>query len=79
METEALKLMVRNACTARRGRLWPNGLGFDWRRWEYTYNEARGTWQALYRPEGYGKGSHTKLGYGPTPDTARIAATKVEE
>lgn len=79
METAALRSLTADACARLGGKLWPNRIGFDARRWEYMYVECCGSWQALYRPEGYGRGRHTKLGRGATPEEARANAREVEE
>lgn len=81
METEILKAYIeaKRREYYPKAKPWPNGLGFDHRRWEYTYVEARGKWQALYRPQGYGKGQHTKLGYGENPFDAYAHAKPVKE
>jgi hypothetical protein len=73
MDTETLRATVRTHAERLRGKVWPNGLGFDIRRWEYTYSEVYGCWQALLR--GYDLGTPDKLGRGPTPEAARNAAT----
>jgi len=71
METEALRQLTTEACTRLQGKLWPNRLGFDARRWEYCYSESRRTWQAMYRPAGYANGPVSLLGWGESPEAAQ--------
>jgi len=79
MNTEDLRRLTEEAATRLGGKLWPNRLGFDCRRWEYCWSEAYGSWQALYRRQGYGVGTFAKVGRGETPEQARAAATPQRE
>lgn len=74
MDTAALQSLTAEACTRLGGKLWPNGLGFDAKRWEYCFSEAWNAWYALYRPEGYAKGPPSKTGRGETPEAAQAYA-----
>jgi hypothetical protein len=78
MDTAALQQLTLDACP-RGGRLWPNRLGFEYRRWTYAYSEADGCWYASYRPPFNPKVYRPrKLGKGATPTAARAAAKVVE-
>jgi hypothetical protein len=67
METEALKALVRNTASLEKGSVWPNGLGFDRRGWEFTFDETKRQWHALNRRS-------DKSGYGDTPADALATA-----
>ncbi len=77
MTTDALRTRTLDACTRMRGKLWPNGLGFDRRRWEYSYSEVYQCWQAVIRPSHWA--GMTSLGRGETPEAARAAAKRVTD
>jgi len=68
MTTNDLRTLTAR-CLSPGGRLWPNGLGFDCRGWEYTYDAARAQWYALYRRRNRGA-------YGPSPVVAKANARK---
>lgn len=71
MDTTDLRSLVKAAATGIPGaRLWPNGLGFDWRGTQYRYLDRVGRWEAS-RP--YGTYS-TRYGEGSTPAEAKRAA-----
>lgn len=57
----------------RNGRIWPNGIGFDWRGWEYSV--VTGRWRAARK---LNDGS-AFLGYGESASTARAAAVLVKQ
>ena len=69
MTTAELRAIIRAAAEAAGAarHVWQNGLGFDWRGWEYTISErpeSLGQWYAYKR--------HTLLhGTGETPQQAR--------
>lgn len=68
MTTEDLRTLTAR-CLMPGGKLWPNGLGFDCRGWEYTYDAARMEWYALYRRRNYGA-------YGASPVVAKQSARR---
>lgn len=71
MDTTDLRSLVKAAATGIPGaRLWPNGLGFDWRGTQYAYSDRTCTWCASRR---YGTYS-TRYGEGSTPAEAKRAA-----
>lgn len=75
MNTDTLRTLTAEACSRMGGKLWPNGLGFDLKRWEYCYSEAYGKWQAHTRPGGrYSLEPANRVGWGSTPEEARAGA-----
>jgi hypothetical protein len=70
MDTAELRQLTRHACLRLGGKLWPNGIGFDRRGWQFTYSERTNRWTAS-RPQG---GYATTYGEGPTPETAQAHA-----
>ena len=68
MTTDDLRVLTAR-CLLPRGKIWPNGLGFDHWGWEYTYDEGRGEWHALDR-------RRDRAGYGASPVVAKQAARK---
>ena len=71
METEALRVLTADACHRLKGKLWPNGLGFDRSGWEYRYLERQGRWEAFRRL----RYAHMS-GEGSTPEEAKANATR---
>ena len=70
MKTEDLRTLVAAACTRLRGRLWPNGLGFDLRGgYAIRYLERSGQWEAT-KPLRYAM----RYGFSQTPEGALAAA-----
>ncbi|HET9566033.1 MAG TPA: hypothetical protein VFP27_16405 [Mycobacterium sp.] len=47
MKTEDLRLMTAAVCTRLKGRLWPNGLGFDRPSGSYRYSEIEARWEVV--------------------------------
>jgi len=72
METEKLRTLVLGEAVRMRGKVWPNGLGFDKGRWSYLYREQKDI------PPGLrwcaSNSDHQKAGDGETPEAARKAA-----
>ncbi len=66
METQTIRDEVTKRSPSAK-KVWPNGLGFNWRGWEYSYS-ARG-WTAFKRGQ-TGKDDDL-LGVGRTPIEAR--------
>lgn len=65
METDTMRELIRDA--AHPGRVWPNGIGYDWQGWEFTISEPDGAWCALRRSSG-------AFGKGATPQEAQVKA-----
>lgn len=62
MDSATIKAEVQKHAPSPRS-IWPNGLGFNWRGWEYSYG-AKG-WAAC---------SNGRVGYGETPADAKSVA-----
>jgi hypothetical protein len=60
METETIRAMVK-AHAPKPAAIWPNGLAYDWRGWQFM-PVSPDTWSAR-------RGG--RYGTGPTPDEAR--------
>lgn len=71
MSTETIRMRIADAALAMGAwrHVWPNGLGFDWRGWEYTISEPDGAWCALRRA-----GDTSRHGKGATPHAAKANA-----
>jgi hypothetical protein len=80
MTTQELREKIKAGAetVSARARLWPNGLGFDWRGWEYTIAEPSGDWHATHpgsnRHFAYGPRRRQMSGSGDTPESARRMA-----
>lgn len=72
METQTLRRSVASFAREMRGRVWPNGLGFDWHGWELSVDEQLLEWRAVYRT----RDRRLKVGLGKTPEAAVAAARK---
>jgi hypothetical protein len=46
MDTETLRATTRTHAERMKGKIWPNGLGFDTGRWMISYSERAGQWFA---------------------------------
>ena len=65
--SERARTAVLVAVNATGGRIWPSGLGFDLRGWEYFAGEVDGKgWHALYRG-----GRRQRAAWGLTPAQAK--------
>ncbi len=67
-ETHHLREQVRHAAAQLAGRVWPNGLGFDARGWEYMLRDD-GTWSAVRRET-----DHHSAKYGTASSPVRAKA-----
>lgn len=69
METNDLRARIRAGAVSMLAErhIWPNGLGFEWRGWEYTISEPDGRWCAYHRKSG-------RHGKDEGPVLARLAA-----
>ena len=47
MKTEDLRQMTADVCQRLKGRLWPNGLGFDRPSGSYRYSEVDNRWEVV--------------------------------
>jgi hypothetical protein len=76
METNTLRLLVASKMREYypNAKLWPNGLGFDTRGWQFTFREAEGKWYASKRVKGI-----LALGKGENPFDAYAHAKPVKE
>lgn len=76
METEVLKAYV--AAKMReyypKGKLWPNGLGFEYRGWSFSYGEREQRWFASKEQKG-----RVARGQGDNPFDAYAHARPVQE
>lgn len=66
METSLLRELVSEAAKRFGGTIWPNGLGFDYRRWTLSYSEYYGEWVAYLTddnvtPAGHGQSAEVAL------------------
>ena len=72
--SERARAAVLAAVATMGGRIWPSGLGFDLRGWEYFAGEVGGKgWHALYRG-----GRRQRAAYGLTPAQAKDNAIGLE-
>jgi hypothetical protein len=65
MKTDALRALTIESSHRMGGKLWPNGLGFDRRGWEFSFSERRHEWVAV---------CGERFAYGPTPEAAQEQA-----
>jgi hypothetical protein len=47
MDTTALRQLTAETCKRLKGRLWPNGLGFDRPSGSYRYSEVDHRWEVV--------------------------------
>ena len=70
MTTDALRQITADACQRLKGKLWPNGLGIDKRRWTFIYAEHTSRWIARHQyPD-----DSLFWGWGETPEIAQAHA-----
>mgnify|MGYP001195747218 CR=1 FL=1 len=65
METATLRQLIRHAMLEYypKATLWPNGLGFDYRGWTWSYSEANARWYVSKTVRGKGE---LRVSYHPT-------------